>query len=370
MCVGLSEGISAYGGSPKVSVRPNAGIVRSPLDEIKAIQTLLADVYKDAGDGRTLFRELVQNADDAGAQRLRLVVLERGWPDARNSLLCGPALLVANDGAFSKEDDEALHKAIGGSKENEFAKIGTFGIGLKSVFHICEAFLYIGVENSEWRAGVLNPWAGTGENGDADPLHPCWNEVEVKRLRSVTTELLGETGDCLLLWIPLRRPEHLDRGAEGRRYGLGRHCPKPDDLCASFGRSEPATLLLAQCGHLGTIDTARAAGPETLRDRVRLVRVTRRTAGWVGRYRNDDGRYPDRIFEGKIFSDDQSWSIVGIEARGSEKLHQLRSRSDWLQSPKWENGRHSSVPRKALAHTAVTVLRPSDLEGALCPNPP
>ena len=61
---------------PDVDVRPNAGIDRSSLDEIKAIQTLLADVYKDAGDGRTLFRELVQNADDAGAQRLRLVVLE------------------------------------------------------------------------------------------------------------------------------------------------------------------------------------------------------------------------------------------------------------------------------------------------------
>ena len=30
-----------------------------------------------------------------------LVVLERGWPDARNSLLHGPALLVANDGAFT-----------------------------------------------------------------------------------------------------------------------------------------------------------------------------------------------------------------------------------------------------------------------------
>ena len=351
--------------SPRVSVRPNAGIVRSPLDEIKAIQTLLADVYKDAGDGRTLFRELVQNADDAGAQRLGLVVLERGWPDARNSLLCGPALLVANDGAFSKEDDEALHKAIGGSKEDKFEKIGTFGIGLKSVFHICEAFLYIGAEKSEWRAGVLNPWAGTGENGEADPLHPYWNKVEVKRLRSVTTELLGETGNGLLLWIPLRRPEHLDRGAEGRRYGLGEHCPKLDDLCARFGRSEPATLLLAQCGHLRTIDTARSAGPETLRDRVRLVRVARRTAGWVGRYRTDDGRYPDRTFEGKIFSDDRSWSIVGIEARGSETLHQLRSRSDWPQSPKWENGRYSSVPRKALAHTAVTVLRPSDLEGDL-----
>ena len=62
-----------------VDVRLDAGIVRSPLDEIKAIQTLLADVYKDAGDGRTLIRELVQNADDACARHLALTVLERGW---------------------------------------------------------------------------------------------------------------------------------------------------------------------------------------------------------------------------------------------------------------------------------------------------
>ena len=80
-----------------IDVRRNAGIDRNPLDEIKAIQALLADVYKDAGDGRTLFRELVQNADDAGARRLTLSVLQRGWPDAQNSLLRGPALLVAND---------------------------------------------------------------------------------------------------------------------------------------------------------------------------------------------------------------------------------------------------------------------------------
>lgn len=41
-----------------IDVRRNAGIVRSPPDEIKAIQPLLADVYTDAGDGRTLFHEL------------------------------------------------------------------------------------------------------------------------------------------------------------------------------------------------------------------------------------------------------------------------------------------------------------------------
>ena len=353
---------------PDVDIRPNAGIVRSPLDEIKAIQTLLADVYKDAGDGHTLFRELVQNADDAGARRLELTVLERGWSDARNSLLRGPALLVANDGAFPDKDREALHKAIGGSKEDEVGKIGTFGIGLKSVFHICEAFLYMGAEKSEWRAGVLNPWAGTGERGEADPLHSDWDvvtEVDVERLRSVTTELLGKTGSGLLLWIPLRRPNHRDRGAEGRQYGLGESCPRPDDLCRWFGCSAPAALLLAQCGYLQTIDAERAAGPESLRDRVRLVRVARQTAGWVGRYRDDGGSFPDRTFEGEIVSDERNWSVVGIEARGSESLRQLRSQSGWPQSPRWQNGRYSTVPRKALAHAAVTVLRPSGSDAEL-----
>ena len=345
-----------------VDVRSNSRIVRSPLDEIKAIQTLLADVYKDAGDGRTLFRELVQNADDAGARRLKLAVLERGWPDARNSLLRGSALLVANDGAFADKDRVALHKAIGGSKEDNVDKVGTFGIGLKSVFHICEAFLYMGAEKSEWRAGVLNPWAGTGENGDADPLHPDWDRIDVGRLRSVTTELLGDTENALLLWIPLRCPEHLDRGAKGGLYGLGERRPRPDDLCTWFGCAVSAALLLAQSGHLQTIDAERAAGPESLRNRVRLARVARQTAGWVGRYRDDDGRFPERTFVGEIDLDDRSWAVAGTEARGSGSLRRLRSGSDWPQSPLWRNGRYSTVPRKALAHAAVTVLRPSDLD--------
>ena len=41
---------------PLIDRRPDARIVRSALDEVKAIQTLLSDVYKDAGDGRTLLK--------------------------------------------------------------------------------------------------------------------------------------------------------------------------------------------------------------------------------------------------------------------------------------------------------------------------
>ena len=350
----MNEGTNEYP-LPNVDVRPNAGIVRDPIDEIKAIQTLLADVYKDAGDGRTLFRELVQNADDAGARRLRLTVLERGWPDARNSLLRGPALLVANDGPFPAKDREALHKAIGGSKEDDASKIGTFGIGLKSAFHICEAFLYIGAEKSEWRAGVLNPWAGTGESGEVDPVHPEWAEVKerLERLQAVAAELIGDTSNGLMLWIPLRRPEHLDRGTE-----LGKRRPKPDDLCDWFGSPAPAALLLAQCGHLESIEVYRTAGPESLHDRPRLVGVARQKVGWVGRHKDDRHERTTQAFEGDIASDERNWSVVGIETLGGDSLRQLRSHPDWPPSPQWHDGRYSTMPRKALAHAAVTVLRP------------
>ena len=345
-----------------IDVRRNAGIDRSPLDEIKAIQNLLADVYTDAGDGRTLFRELVQNADDSGAHRLTLTVLKSGWPDAQNSLLRGPALLVANDGPFPHKDGEALHKAIGGSKEDDVAKIGTFGIGLKSVFHICEAFLYIGAAQSEWRAGVLNPWFGTGEDGNADPLHPDWDvigEEDGGRLRVTMMDLLGKTDNGLLLWVPLRLNEH-DRGAAGRRFWLGDHCPEYRELCAWFDHSTPAALLLAQCGHLQTIDAQRAANPETLGESVTLMRVARRKERWLGRYRDDSPRFRQRAFEGQITSEVSRWSLVGIESLGGKSLRDLRLQPDWPQSIESWNGRYATVPRKALPHAAVTILRPVD----------
>ena len=350
-----------------IDVRPNTGIVRGPLDEVKTLRNLLADDYKDAGDGRTLFRELVQNADDAGARRLVLAVLERGWPAAQNSLLRGPALLVANDGVFPDKDREALHKAVGGSKEDDVGKIGMFGMGLKSVFHICEAFLYIGAENSKLLAGVLNPWTGTGGNRDADPIHPDWNRIDSdsERLGRVLTDLLGDASNGLLLWIPLRCTEHLDRDARDapdRPYGLRERCYQPEDLCNWFRCSAPAALLLAQCGYLQAIDVVRAALPDRLCDRESLAHVTRKTAGWVERYQDDDGCFPDRAFEGEIVSEDRRWFVSGTEGRGSEPLRELRSHPKWPSSDKWENGRHSTFPRKALAHAAITVLRPLGAE--------
>ena len=265
------------------------------LTEIKAIQSLLADVYRDAGDGRTLFRELVQNADDARAHRLGLVVLERGWPDARNSLLVAPRFSWRMTGHSMTRDREALHKAIADRRRTRSARSELSASALRASSTSARRSSTWAPRSRSGRGGVLNPWAGTGENGDADPLHPDWDEIDVERMRSVTTELLGNTGNGLLLWIPLRRPEHLDRGAEGCQYGLGERCPRPDDLFAWFGCSAPAALLLAQCGHLQIIGAERAAGPESLHDRVRLVRVVPADGGMGGTIsaRRRKGSRPD-----------------------------------------------------------------------------
>jgi hypothetical protein len=354
----------------QIDRRPDARIVRSALDEVKAIQTLLSDVYKEAGDGRTLLRELVQNADDAGAERLVFGVLDRGWPQAGNSLLRGPALLVANDGPFPAKDRDALHRALGGSKADDTDKVGRFGVGLKSVFHICEALVYLGADGGILRPGALNPWAGTGDGGDADPIHPDWDGVgdeDLKRLRRVANQLLGKFDGGLLQWVPLRRSEHLDR-AQDRQYGLGQVCPTPEQVAAWFGRPASLALLLAQCGHLHSIEADRVADPEELNARTKLARVARpafRRGGWVGRY-DDDLPTPDRAFRGRIESAERTWSVRGIEALGLDRLRLLRSADDWPRDPHWQEGLSVWIPRKALAHAAVTVLRPDNGSAERC----
>ena len=346
--------------------RNDARIVRSALDEVKAIQSLLADVYKDVGDGRTLLRELVQNADDAQATRLLFVAMERGWSGARNSLLRGAGLLVVNDGPFTATDREAIHQAIGGSKAEDAEKIGRFGIGLKSVFHICEAMVYVGAEGGTLRPGALNPWAGTASQGNADPLHPDWDTVEdddVKRLVKAARCLLGAFDNGLLLWIPLRCAAHIDRAEDGQ-YGLGQFCPVPNELQKWFSHSAALTLLLAQCGSLRSVEADSASTADALTSRTQLVRVQRAQSDggevWVGRYRDDDP-VPDRTFQGSIENGNDRTIVLGVEARGLQSLRELRTQPGWPHEPKWHDGRCKWVPRKALGHAAITVLRPDGI---------
>ena len=358
-----TSAIVSYVMNPVFGSRPNARIVRSAQDEIKTIQTLLSDVYRDAGDGRTLLRELVQNADDAEARRLTFAVVERGLCNARNPLLRGPALIVANDGPFLDLNWKALHQALGDSKSADTAKIGRFGVGLKSVFHICEAFVYLGAEpgHDTLRSGALNPWAGTGNDSDSDPLHPDWDTLDrddSQYLLDAARALLGSFTAGLLLWIPLRLREQLDRAEEGQPYGLGQNPVEPASIVAWFERPESLALLLAQCGHLRSVEAGHSATIGDWGDRTTLVCVDRprfESCSWVGRYHDDD-RPRARTFEGKINAYGEEWSVAGVDAVGHDDLRRLRFESNWPSDRVFLERRSALVRRKALAHAAITVL--------------
>lgn len=360
---------------PVFEKTPDARIVRSAYDEIKAIQTLLSDVYRDAGDGRTLLRELVQNADDARASRLVFAVVEKGLPDPKNTLLKGPGLMVANNGPFCKVDQDALYHAIGDAKVADTEKVGRFGVGLKSVFHICEAYVYLGAEPSPLtlRPGSLNPWAGTGGIDNQDPLHPDWDTVEVddaQVLLKVAQAMLGSFDRGLLLWLPLRLTEHLDRGGPGEQYGLGQSLWPPEQIVAWFEQPDSLTLLLAQCGDLRSIEALHSTEiPKLLSSRTTLMRVERpcfvKPRSWVGRHSDDRSTLTSPFF-GTIVATGQEWSVAGVDAVGHEGLREIRMASDWPKDRVFAKGHADLVPRKALAHAALTVLhRPEAATGGV-----
>ena len=88
-------------------------------------------------------QEMIQNADDAGARTVKFYLDNRTHIGVRESLinpeLCkfqGPALLAYNDAKFTKEDWESIQKPQQSGKEKDPFKVGKFGLGFNSVYHI------------------------------------------------------------------------------------------------------------------------------------------------------------------------------------------------------------------------------------------
>ncbi|KAK8969856.1 hypothetical protein KSP40_PGU011807 [Platanthera guangdongensis] len=103
----------------------------------------IREVLVNYPEGTTVLKELIQNADDAGATKVSLCLDLRHH--GVNSLLSshlsqwqGPALLAYNDAVFT-EDDFVSISQIGDSKKQVQAwKTGRFGVGFNSAYHLTD----------------------------------------------------------------------------------------------------------------------------------------------------------------------------------------------------------------------------------------
>ncbi|ELT96105.1 hypothetical protein CAPTEDRAFT_195081 [Capitella teleta] len=105
-------------------------------------------------DGFAVPKELVQNADDAGATEVKFLYDERQNEDCMTCLIdegmreCqGPALWAYNNAAFSDEDFENITKLSGATKENQTDKIGRFGLGFNAVYNITDVPSFVSRHN-------------------------------------------------------------------------------------------------------------------------------------------------------------------------------------------------------------------------------
>ena len=110
----------------------------------------LNKLLEEYTDGFSVPKELIQNADDAGATEVRFLYDERTNEDAMTCLIdegmkeCqGPALWVYNDAEFKDEDFENITKLNGGTKEQETEKIGKFGLGFNTVYNLTDVPMFL-----------------------------------------------------------------------------------------------------------------------------------------------------------------------------------------------------------------------------------
>ena len=113
--------------------------------EEKLTRRLNKLLMEDYTDGFAVPKELVQNADDAGATEVSFLYDERTNDDAMTCLIdegmreCqGAALWVYNDAEFRNEDFENLTKLNGATKEQDTEKIGRFGLGFNAVYNLTD----------------------------------------------------------------------------------------------------------------------------------------------------------------------------------------------------------------------------------------
>ncbi|OBT62242.1 hypothetical protein VE03_08031 [Pseudogymnoascus sp. 23342-1-I1] len=144
-------------------------MILEPIDDNPQVQSLtvaLKNICRDYPAGGTVLRELLQNADDAGATEVRFILDERTHPtdELINPHLRqyqGPALLAYNSAEFTDHDFRNLLNIGNSLKLQDGLTTGKFGRGFNSVYNWTDSPSIVSRE----RLLVLDPhrsWSNGG----------------------------------------------------------------------------------------------------------------------------------------------------------------------------------------------------------------
>lgn len=179
------------------------------VDVVDVVREALKDVRDFA-----IVKEFIQNADDSGATHWVMGYSE-GIHDCQHPLLKSPAIYVVNSGTFKEQHAKGIAYIFKSSKADEGDAVGKFGLGLKSVYQLCEAFFFWPQSNSEEifdkhpGCNMMNPWKNSDyERPDWEKVWEKHRDADISKIR----QYLAAQGvlDGFTLWIPLRHKEQLE----------------------------------------------------------------------------------------------------------------------------------------------------------------
>ena len=181
-------------------------------DLINNLRTLLNEQYR-FNDGLTIIKELIQNANDAKddkgnfATELRIISSDgisiNNIQDVKQPLFNHKALLIYNDGPFTEKDQNGIENIYKSGKDS--SNIGRFGLGLKSIHHICDMFFYAFFWKGEWVLDGINPWKETDYH--LDWKNEKIDETLCQEFLNKVTEKYKLPAKGFFLWIPLKDME-------------------------------------------------------------------------------------------------------------------------------------------------------------------
>lgn len=222
-----------------------AGFIQDPIQFVNLIADNLRDRYQT---GFPVLKELIQNTDDAQASDLQFG-LSTGLPEADHALLQGRALFLVNNGRFASSDARGIRSFGQNSKAADQASIGKFGLGMKSVFHFCEAFFFLAHDGERVYEEVLNPWSGAEPD---QSLHAEWDAfsgADARAIREHLSAVIAAVGSdpdrVFILWLPLRRKAHLQLTNGSRAGAIVSEYPGDDETLLAFLDEEDLPVRIA-----------------------------------------------------------------------------------------------------------------------------
>lgn len=337
------------------------GLTTDPVQELRRV---LRDLYGfDA-----IIRELLQNADDARAEQFHIGWSD-GWENA-HPLLTGPAILVLNNGELTQRDAAAICRLDVGAKGADVGAIGKYGLGLKSVFHLCEGLFYFASHDQPVTPSplfeLLTPWAQTEGYGH-------WADCErAKRALSGCVDAWPHScSRWFCLAIPLRQPTHAVRDRL-----LKREFPEIEAFLDSISDSQLATLvpLLRNIEVVVVWNYCPKARTFTPRARVELSSPQTRRLSFPEISRGERRPISGRLALRRCGNRD---GAVEALFAGHELLladpcfAQLKQQEAWPRNVAFEDssGEARDEPEKAEPHCAAVILATRGGSGALHVRP-